>query len=522
MSNEELVRGFAFGNLYAKKESGIFVDANWGDLPPVVPFKRLMGAPIIPLPESLPALGSLGEAFAGLVEPVRQVEAPRLEKLAALLSYNLGLLRREVMHRYNNHRAVPSPRCLYPSELYVWLPGGADLDEGLYHYLPTEHALELVRPGGRAWLEASLGVGLDGVEVVALLGLEFWRVCYRYGDFGYRLCNLEAGHLAGNLLLVGSALGWQGQVRYQFVDGWLHEALGLPESEEACAGAVLFGRRLPASLDRAEVRSRPQHSEPLRGQWHASAGTRFTAQTARLREAARASNLEGLGEIRRPVAAAGMVSPPSVSGLEQLNARPLEDALYERNAGIGPNGLAPDPVPLSGPLVSQAMAAALSPYRHDSGALPYVRPYMDIHAVALRVEGLEPGVHRYQPETGKLELFRRGLDTLALQKTYLVPDTVNVAAHGLVWFLSTDVHAAFSRWGARGYRILLMEAGLVMQWLSVSMSAPKLLARASLSYSERPVERMLGLAGTTSSVVYQLLVGTTRCHGYRLDLRPWS
>ncbi|PTL78727.1 SagB family peptide dehydrogenase [Vitiosangium sp. GDMCC 1.1324] len=520
MSNEELVRGFAFDNLYAKKESGIFVDAS--DLPPVVPFKRLVGAPLIPLPERMPELGSLGEAFAGLVGPVRQVDAPRLEKLAALLSYDLGLLRREVMHRYNNHRAVPSPRCLYPSELYVWMPGGADLDEGLYHYLPTEHALELVRPGGRAWLEASLGVTLEGVEVVALLGLEFWRVCYRYGDFGYRLCNLEAGHLAGNLLLVGSALGWQGQVRYQFVDGWLHEALGLPESEEACAGAVILGSRLPASLDRVEARSRPERSEPLQGQWHASGGTRFTAQTARLREAARASNLESLGELRRPAGPAGMVSPPAASGLDRLYARPLVDALYERNAGVGPNGLAPDPVPLPGPLVMQAMAAALSPYRHDSGPLPHVRPCVDIHAVAVRVEGLEPGIHRYQTETGKLELFRRGIDSLALQKTYLVQETVNVAAHGLVWFLSTDVNAAFSRWGARGYRILLMEAGLVMQWLSLAMSARNLLARASLSYAERPVERMLGLAGTTSTVVYQLLVGTTRCQGYRLDLRPWS
>lgn len=519
MSNEELVRGFAFDNLYAKEESGIVMEAS--DAPPVTPFKRLLGAPLLRLPEHLPALGSVGEAFAGVVGAVRAVQAPRLEKLAALLGYNLGLLRRELMHRYNLHRAVPSPRCLYPSELYVWVPGDEALEEGFYHYLSTEHALELVRPGGRAWLEASFGVSLEGVEVVALLGLEFWRVCYRYGDFGYRLCNLEAGHLAGNLLLVGSALGWKGQVRYQFVDEWIHEALGLVENEEVCAGAVFFGRELPASLEPVTVRSKPEHSGPLRGQWVASKGPGLTAQMARLREVMRASHLEGLGAIRRPPAAEGP-GPAAPTGLDRLFARSLEDALFERNAGGGFNGLAPDPVPLPGPLVSQAMAAALGPYRHDSGAWPAMRPCVALHAAVLRVEGVEPGVHRYRPETGQLELVRRGMNPLALHKTYLVPDTVNVAAHGLVWFLSTDVRETFSRWGARGYRILLLEAGLVMQWLSVSMSGRDQFARASLSYAERPVERMLGLVGTPHTVLYQLLVGTTRFHGYRLDLRPWS
>lgn len=520
MSNEALVRSFAFETLYAKQES-VFKDSV--ERPPPSCLVRREGAPVFPLPEQLPELGSVGEAFAGLAGPARQVEAPRLSKVGALLAYSLGLLRRELLHHYNNHRAVPSPRCLYPSDLYLWLPGGEDLSEGLYHYLPAEHALELVRPGGRAWLEASLGARLEGVEAVALPSLEFWRVCYRYGEFGYRLCMLEAGHLVGNLLLLGGALGWEGQVRYQFVDEWLHEALGLTRGE-LCAGAVLLGRRLPEALDSVQSPPRPPSLEPLQGRRYASEEEKALQQLARLWAAAQASHMQGPGEFRRPGPPQGVGSGPHrhLAGVEGLYTRSLAQALYERNSGFSQNGLAPLPVPLPGRLVREALVAGLSPYRHDSGPLPYARPFMDIHTVALRVEGLETGIHRFHPGTGEVQLFQSGVDAFQLHKTYLVPERVNVSAHGLVWFLSADVEAAFARWGARAYRTLLMEAGLVTQWLSVCVSTKDVFARASLSYTELPVERMLGLTGGTSSVVYQLLTGTTRMYGMRLDLRPWS
>jgi len=523
MNKEARVRRFAFENFYEKKVS-VLTDTS--DLPPVVSFKRLVGAPTVALPETLPALGTLAEAFSGFQGTLRQVESPRLAKVASLLANSLGLMRREVIHRYNPHRAVPSPRCLYPSELYVWLNGGADAVEGIYHYLPAEHALELVRPGGRGWLEASLGVSLDTVEAVALLSLEFWRVGIRYGEFSYRLCLLEAGHLAGNLLLVGSGLGWEGQLRYQFVDGWIEQALGLEEGEERCVGAVLLGRKLSPSLDTLEFRKQPEGLGPLQGRWRASGATASTQQLAGLREAVQAATLESLGECRRPPGSIGQdTTPPPVPAqgfCEALSTRWLETALFDRNSGFGPQGLAPSPVPLPGPLVREAMAAGMSAYRHDSGPTARVRPLLDLYAVALHVQSVETGIYRYRPEKGELELIQPKVDGWALQKNYLVPDAVNVCAHGLVWFLATDVDAAFALWGARGYQILQLEAGLVAQWLSICLASPQHFVRPSLSYSERGAEQLLGLTGNTSTVVYQLLAGTTRYPGFHLDLRLWN
>lgn len=526
-SPEARVRGFAFDTLYRRQESGLFVDLS--ERPPVVSFKRMKGAPQLPLPVRMPGLGGLQEAFARVAgqAPIRSPDAPWLSRMSALLYFSLGLLRREVLHPYNLHRGVPSARCLYSSELYLWLPEGGELAEGVYHYLPAEHALELVRPGGRAWLEAALGVALEprSVEAVALLGVDFWRIACLYGDLGYRLCLLEAGHLAGNVQLLANVLGWESVVRYQFEDALLLELLGLPQDEESCVGAVLLGRELPEPLVDWEERARPGMLAPLQGCWESSRGLNATRQGARLLEAERASRVPRLGALRRPPPVAG---PPRGEPLEERplpsswppRARALEQALIERNSGRGFHGLAPAPVALPGRVLEEAMALAMSPYRGDLHTAPRARPRVRLYAVASRVEGWEPGVHEYLPERGTLALRQRGNKSPMLQRTYTAPQSVNLASHGLVWFVTADVNAAFACWGARAWRLLLLETGQVGQWLCVCASSDDLFVRASLSYSERDTEQMLGLESWGDAALYQLLLGKTRYRGFQMDMRP--
>lgn len=514
MSKEALVRSFALGKSYAKIDTGLFVDVE--QRPPVVIFKRMEGAPVLPLPQEFPALGSLGEAFQGLTGAVRQVDAPFLSRLAALLAYNLAPIRREVFHAYNNHRAVPSPRCLYPSELYCWLPEGPAGPEGVYHYLPAEHALALIRPGGRAWLEAALGTRLDpaATEMVLLLGLEYWRVGYLYGDFAYRLCNLEAGHLAGNLLLTASALGWRPHIRYQFIDHLLQELLGLPPDEEDVVAAVILEREAANDRDHPEAVPLPP-LDPLQGRWRSSQGMTQTRQTAWMVEVARAVRLTSLQEAHTTP-----VPEPPAPPSGDLAALPLEALLYGRNSGYGPYGLTPDPRPVPRAWSEEAMQLALHPYASDLTPAGSARPAVAIHMTPIRVEGLPQGAYRFEPDQAVSTPVWTGPVAHLLQDSYLFQDTVNMLTHSLVWYLSVDLNEGFARWGPRAYRIMLLEAGLAAQWLSLCCATEERFARCSCSYDEQKTDRMLDLVEGASSAVYQVMVGHNRYRGFRFDLRP--
>ncbi len=123
-------------------------------------------------------------------------------------------------------RAAPSAGALYPIELYLVTP------EGLHHYLPDSHALEVVRQGDlRADLaEAALGQQpvRDAPLVMVVTGV-FERTAAKYGDRAGRYVFMEAGHLAQNVHLQAEALGLGSVPVGAFDDGAVADSLHLPD-----------------------------------------------------------------------------------------------------------------------------------------------------------------------------------------------------------------------------------------------------------------------------------------------------
>jgi SagB-type dehydrogenase family enzyme len=109
------------------------------------------------------------------------------------------------------------------------------VDDGLYHYDPRAHELELRRTGAhgdvlaRALLDQRY-VGLANI-VVVIVGVP-GRTMWKYGLRGYRFMLLDAGHLAQNLCLVATALGLGAISLGGFFDHELHDALNLVEGED--------------------------------------------------------------------------------------------------------------------------------------------------------------------------------------------------------------------------------------------------------------------------------------------------
>lgn len=155
-----------------------------------------------------------------------------LGRLSTLLYYSCGVTGRLATgsdaEKYG--RAYPSGGGLYPVEIYfAVLNAGDGLDEGLYYYVPDDHALRVLERGDefserdagefserdadefseRVAAAFATGGVLDPTNAALAFALTgaFWRSKAKYGPRGYRFALQESGHVVQNVQLVASAMG---------------------------------------------------------------------------------------------------------------------------------------------------------------------------------------------------------------------------------------------------------------------------------------------------------------------------
>ena len=169
------------------------------------PFRRYRGAPLTPLPllDTDPDTPWAALAAPGSVPP-----APfNLASLGALFELSLALAawKQAGPDRWSV-RINPSSGNLHPTEGWLLCQGVTGLADGVHHYAPHEHALEL-----RAALP-SPGAGA-GPRVFVALSSIVWREAWKYGERALRYCLLDAGHAAGALAYAAALQGWTLQPR---------------------------------------------------------------------------------------------------------------------------------------------------------------------------------------------------------------------------------------------------------------------------------------------------------------------
>jgi SagB-type dehydrogenase family enzyme len=134
-------------------------------------------------------------------------------------------------------RTAPSAGALYPLDCYVAAgeEGVEGLESGVYHYLPSSHALAVLVSGDRRGevARASLGqMWMVEAPVMVIIAAEYQRISGKYGDRGVRYAHLEAGHAGQNLFLQGTALGLGTGIVGAFEDDAVAGALKLPPEHE--------------------------------------------------------------------------------------------------------------------------------------------------------------------------------------------------------------------------------------------------------------------------------------------------
>lgn len=165
-------------------------------------------------------------------------------ELSQLLWAPQGITRLEMGYGL---RAAPSAGALYPVETYLSVQNVQDIEPGIYHYTPHEHALELLDKGdhGQSVAEAALDQAflVDAAVVFAWTAV-FPRSAWKYAERAYRYVYLDAGHIAQNVALAAVALGLGSCQVAALYDDEVNALLGVDGRDESILYMTAVGRPL--------------------------------------------------------------------------------------------------------------------------------------------------------------------------------------------------------------------------------------------------------------------------------------
>lgn len=489
------------------------------------PFRHFDGAAQIALPR-LSALQPGSALHAALHRPfaalATQTPLPAdLASLGALLQLSLGLT---AWKSYGPDRwalrANPSSGNLHPTEAYLLVGGLDGLADGLYHYRPEHHALELRAshaPGGAP-------------RLAVLLTSVIWREAWKYGERAFRYCQLDSGHAAGALRYAAAALGWTLAEQPQIGSATLARLAGVDrlaefparkwaETEVEEAEILLAagpGGQPPAPLLAAELGALAATAE-----WHgvASPIDRHPLYRWPAIAAVAAASRHPDGQPQPP--AARPAPRPRAPGEAQQAVQAL----------IGGRRSAQRFDPRHA--ISLARFAAILARLQPSAGLPWDvlagPPRAALLLFVHRVEGLVPGLYLLPRSGAQLAALRPclagrfrlgpipGVDSL-LQLTAVAPPALARIARALHCHQELASGACFAVGmlcefdaaladGPHSYRALYRECGLLGQVLYLEAEVHGLRGTGIGCFFDDPVHELLGLSGTTWQSLYHFTVG---------------
>jgi SagB-type dehydrogenase family enzyme len=147
--------------------------------------------------------------------------------------------------RYATLRTVPSGGARHPFECYLALQNVEGLEDGLYHYLPMTHRIELL--GCPADLKGFISRSLCGQDwacranAVFYYSCVFYRAEWRYGIWAHAPILMDSGHVTENLYLAATSIGLGGCAVAAVDPGAANEQLGLDGEEETVFYAMPVG-----------------------------------------------------------------------------------------------------------------------------------------------------------------------------------------------------------------------------------------------------------------------------------------
>jgi SagB-type dehydrogenase family enzyme len=190
--------------------------------------------------------------------------------------------------------------------------------------------------------------------------------------------------------------------------------------------------------------------------------------------------------------------------------RPLSEVLAARVSARSLEGC-----PLSLPTVATLLHYAYGITR-DNQATVYPRPFrtvpsggalypLEIFLHSTRIQGLDPGLYHYNPTENVLRFLRYGDRSRQICEAVVQGELFSNTS--LVIFITALFERSIFKYGDRGYRFVLLEAGHVAQNLNLVSIALGLESVNVGGYFDREVDDLLGLDGLEHSTIYLTAVG---------------
>lgn len=151
-----------------------------------------------------------------------------LSQLSQILWAAQGITNKEM-----EFRTAPSAGALYPLEVYVLVRsnGVETLKAGVYHFLPKNHSIEIVKESDltNELVQVALGQSfLADAAVNIVIAAEYERTTGKYGERGVKYVHMEVGHVSQNIYLQVESLGLGTVTIGAFHDKDITSLLNLP------------------------------------------------------------------------------------------------------------------------------------------------------------------------------------------------------------------------------------------------------------------------------------------------------
>ena len=137
----------------------------------------------------------------------QKVVAPLcIEAISQFFQFSLGLAAvKEYGEQSWDLRCNASSGNLQPSESYIISNDIPGINNGLYHYAPKEHELELLS-------SAKKDLAIAKNSFLVCLSSIVWREAWKYGERSWRYTQLDCGHALKALEVSALILGWKIEV----------------------------------------------------------------------------------------------------------------------------------------------------------------------------------------------------------------------------------------------------------------------------------------------------------------------
>ncbi len=490
---------------------------DWEDAP--LPYKLYRGLPVVPLSAEVPV--SLTESRPSL--------KPNLERIGHFLWYVYGITQvsqsvhpqdSEEQDSYPIHsyrRFAPSGGALYPNELYIYLKLD-DFQDGIYHYDVAHHRLVLLREGNfDSYLERALGnrCEISTCFGTAFVSTRFWKNFFKYNNFAYRLQGLDGGVLMGQLLETAKRFGLESGVYVQFLDSAINRLLGLTEEEEnvytviplsvAATNWAGNGRGMEQTLTAEEL---CQELPPISVEIYERSGRiREYPMLLAVNEASKIASTVAFQKLRK--------QPVFRAGEKEIHLPEIESFTYDF-AEACKHRYSPEMDFVMGKVSQRLLGTILKKatqsftFRSDlDDVFSGKEPGVSIFGCLYNVEGVPNGAYVYDSGRHSLREICTGDYRLQLQSG-LSLDNVNLLQVPLCLHIIGNKDYYKDTLGYRGYRIMQMEAGMLVQQLLLASSASGFGGHPLLGFDTTLTDKIYKLDSEAQTTLIQLPIGPFR------------